>query len=66
MNEENNENTEREKELKAICLGCGFSAHPEEFDACLSVYHDLRCPKCSTTNIDWTYGKYKDNTLVLD
>lgn len=65
MNEENKENTEENKEL-AICLQCGFSANPEEFSACLSAYHDLRCPECGTTNIDWTCGKYKDNTLVLN
>jgi len=38
MNEENNENAEENKELKATCIECGFSAHPEEFNACLSVY----------------------------
>ncbi len=66
MNEENKENAEDNKELIATCIQCGFSAHPEKFHACISVYHHLRCPDCGTTNIDWTYGSYRDNTLVLD
>jgi len=36
----------------AICNGCGFSDHPDNFKGCLTAYHDLRCPKCSTTDID--------------
>lgn len=55
---------EKEEELRATCRGCGFSAHPDEFDACLSVYHELRCPECGTTDIDWIYGSYVNNTLV--
>lgn len=58
-------NKEGEEEI-ATCLQCGFSGSPEEFNACLSPYHDLRCPECGTTNIDWTFGNYKDNTLVSD
>lgn len=57
---------DEEIELIAICRGCGFSAHPDKFDISISLYHDLRCPKCKTTDIDWTYGSYKDNTLVTD
>lgn len=53
MDIKNNKNNE-EKELKAVCIECGFSGSPDEFDACLSIYHDLICPECGTTNIDWT------------
>ena len=53
MNEEINENNEEEKELRSTYIECRFSAHPEEFNACLSVYNDLRCPKY----IDWACGK---------
>ncbi len=56
---------EKNKELVATCRQCGFSTPPEKFDACLSPYHDLRCPECGTTDIDWTYGCYIDNNLVL-
>lgn len=52
-----------EKEPKATCRECGFSGHPDQFDGSPSAYHDLKCPKCETTNIDWTYGDYVDNTL---
>lgn len=48
---------------KPLCRGCGFTAGPEEFEAALSPYHDLRCPKCKTTNIEWDCGGYKGNTL---
>jgi hypothetical protein len=54
----------QEKELQATCNGCGFQGHPDEFDPCMSPYHDLHCRKCGTTNVDWTYGDYKDNSLV--
>lgn len=54
-----------EEDLNAICNECEFSGHPDEFDAALSAYHDLRCPKCGTTNIRHSYGSYKNNTLVL-
>lgn len=67
--DENNENKNNEKENDtsiATCNQCGFSASPEEFDACLSPYHDLRCPECGTTDVDWTNGIYKDNTLVTN
>ncbi len=52
-------------EKLATCRQCGFSEQPDKFDVCLSPYHDLRCPECGTTNIDWTNGSYKDNNLVL-
>ncbi len=45
------------------CEECGFTANPEEFDASSSAYHDLKCPKCGTTDIDWNYGGYKHNNL---
>lgn len=38
----------------ATCNGCGFTAHPDGFKPCTSAYHDLRCPKCGTTDIDTT------------
>lgn len=47
------------------CEECGFSASPDEFEASLSAYHDLRCPRCHTTNIDWDYGGYRHNNLDL-
>lgn len=55
-----------EENLKATCNKCGFSGNPDDFDACLSTHHDLRCPKCGTTNIDWNYESYKGNALVLN
>lgn len=50
------------------CNQCGFQGDPSEFDPCLSPYHDLRCPKCGTTNIDTSdqgeeYGYGKSNFL---
>ena len=52
------------KEIKKpICEECGFTAYPEEFNPSLSVYHDLRCPICGTTNIDWDCGGYEHNNL---
>lgn len=57
--------TDEKNTMIASCRLCGFSAHPDEFDPALSVYHDLRCPKCKTTDIDWTYGGYKDNFLII-
>ena len=54
-----------EEDIKATCNECGFSGHPNEFDAALSPYHDLRCPNCETTDVDWTCGSYVNNTLVI-
>lgn len=48
-----------------ICEECGFTASPDEFDASISAYHDLKCPRCGTTNIDWDYGGYKHNNLDM-
>lgn len=59
------------------CNGCGFEAEADDFDACMSAYHDMRCPKCGTTDIDTTgifeawaargkrYGFGKNNSLVM-
>ncbi len=53
-----------DEEIKnPICEQCGFTASPDEFDASISLYHDLKCPICYTTNIDWDYGGYKHNNL---
>lgn len=46
-----------------ICEQCGFTAGPDEFYPSVSAYHDLKCPKCGTTNIDWNCGGYKHNNL---
>lgn len=50
------------------CNNCGYEAKVDDFDAAMSVYHDLKCPKCGTTNLDtsdiaetWGYGD--DNSL---
>lgn len=50
------------------CNGCGFTGDGDDFDAAFSAYHDLRCPKCGTTNIDTSdapkgYGFGNHNTL---
>lgn len=62
---------------RAVCNQCGFTAPPEEFDASMSAYHDLKCPKCGTTAVDtsnvkkdWEkrhdcYGFGNNNTLVM-
>jgi predicted Zn-ribbon and HTH transcriptional regulator len=71
---------EQEKQIieTAICLGCGFADHPDNFKPCISVYHDLRCPNCGTSEIDtsalnaaWKargefYGFGDNNTLKYD
>lgn len=57
---------EEEEEPTVICRGCGFSGHPDNFDACLSVYHDLKCPECGTTDIKYSYGSYINNTLITN
>ncbi len=36
----------------ATCKACNFRAEPKDFKACLTAYHDLRCPQCGSTNID--------------
>lgn len=46
-----------------VCEQCGFTASPEEFDPSTSAYHDLKCPQCGTTNIDWNYCGYIHNNL---
>lgn len=60
---------------RATCNGCGFNGHADEYKPCMSAYHDLRCPKCDTTDINtseinevWkfqgrTYGYGDDNSL---
>lgn len=60
-----------------VCNRCSHSDTPDNFDACLSSYHDMRCPKCGGTNIDtskmaaeWKaagreYGYGDNNTLIL-
>ena len=39
-------------EMIATCRQCGFSASPEDFEACLSAFNDLRCPECGTTDVE--------------
>lgn len=39
-------------EAHAKCKGCGFSGTGDQFEPCLTAYHDLKCPDCGTTNID--------------
>ena len=56
---------------KVRCCECGYYGPWQEFPAAGSAYHDLRCPKCSTTNLDTSeclaedsgYGYGKGNTL---
>jgi len=48
-----------------ICEECGFTASPDEFEASSSAYHDLKCPRCGTTNIDWDFGGYEHNNLDI-
>jgi len=53
------------------CNHCGFTGTPESFPPALSVYHDMKCPKCGTTNLDTSkvefdgYGYGDDNTLNI-
>lgn len=35
-----------------ICISCGYSGAIETFDAAMSIYNDIRCPKCGSTNCD--------------
>ena len=56
---------------KVRCCECGYYGPWQEFPAAGSPYHDLRCPKCSTTNLDTSeclaedsgYGYGTGNTL---
>lgn len=69
--------SEYEPEI-AKCTKCGYSAHPDRFNTSFTPYHDLKCPKCGTTEIDTTlikkawsrdglvYHYGENNTLVLD
>ena len=62
----------------AKCRQCGFVADSSLFETCLSVYHDMRCSKCRTTDVDtseinaaWkargeVYGYGDDNCLVAE
>ena len=61
-----NKDKDKDNELIATCNQCGFSVYPDKFEPALSIYHDLRCPKCGKTDIDYTNGSYKDNFLVLE
>ncbi len=47
------------------CRTCGHTGPPETFPPAFSVYHDLQCPNCNSTNLNWDCGCYKGNTLVL-
>jgi predicted nucleic-acid-binding Zn-ribbon protein len=38
--------------VTAKCKRCHYSDTPDFFDASESLYHDLKCPKCGTTDID--------------
>jgi predicted Zn-ribbon and HTH transcriptional regulator len=38
--------------MKAKCKQCGFYDDADKFEPTMSVYHDMRCPKCGTTAID--------------
>lgn len=59
--------------MTVTCLGCTWSGPAEKCTPALSVYHDLRCPECGTTNLDTSaiiaadpsYGYGDDNTLRL-
>jgi len=60
-----------------ICLGCGHIDDVDNFVGSISVYSDMRCPKCGTTEVDtsevnkeWAargekYGYGDDNSLNL-
>lgn len=64
----------------ARCLqrDCGYYGLSKSFKVCVGVYHDLRCPKCGTTDIDTTeiaaewenrgeeYGYGNNNTLEME
>lgn len=32
------------------CRACGFNADIEKFEPTASVYNDIRCPECGSTN----------------
>lgn len=61
--------------MKAKCQreGCGYEGHPDTFGGCMTPYHDLRCPKCGTTNVDTSeilkedpiYGYGENNCLKM-
>jgi hypothetical protein len=42
------------KELIARCRrkGCEYEGSVDTFKPAMSPYHDMRCPKCGTTNVD--------------
>lgn len=48
------------------CNRCGFSGKTDDFEPCLSAQHDLKCPDCGSTDIDWNYGSYVNNNLVMN
>ena len=59
-------NEPNDKQVRNLtCEQCGFTASPDEFEPSLSAYHDLKCPRCGTTDIDWEYGGYIHNNLDL-
>lgn len=31
---------------------CGYVGEADTFDGCATPYHDMRCPKCGTTDVD--------------
>lgn len=59
--------------VKCLSNGCRYEGEADEFPGCLSPYHDLRCPKCGTTNLDTSevakalsnYGYGDDNCLRM-
>jgi hypothetical protein len=53
------------------CNQCKYEGGPDTFDPSMSLYHDLKCPKCGTTNVDtedmgedYGYGKSNFPTFL--
>ena len=41
-----------EETAEVRCYKCGWKGAADDCNACISPLHDLKCPKCGTTDLD--------------
>lgn len=39
-----------QKNTKIYCYSCDFWGEIDEYNPCVSIYNDIRCPKCGSTD----------------
>lgn len=78
MDEPTEVDVEAADEVTIRCRSCPWAGPPSECPTVASPYHDVRCPKCGTTDLDtselcaaWAkegrrYGYGDDNSLRME